>query len=73
MKYAVDKIEDNIVTLENIIDGSKKNILLKDITFNIIEGDILMFNGKKYIKDDNLKNERLKKIQEKMNRLRKDT
>lgn len=72
MKYAVDKIEDNIVTLENIIDGSKKNILLKDITFNIIEGDILMFNGKKYIKDDNLKNERLKKIQEKMNRLRKD-
>ena len=72
MKYAVDKIEDNIVTLENIIEGSKKNILLKDITFNIIEGDILMFNGKKYIKDDNLKNERLKKIQEKMNRLRKD-
>lgn len=73
MKYAVDKIEDNIVTLENIIDGSKRNILLKDITFNIIEGDILVFNGKKYIKDDNLKNERLKKIQEKMNRLRKDT
>ena len=69
MKYAVDRIDNEVATLESIIDGSKINILIKDIPFDIKEGDILVFDGEKYFKDDKLKNERIKNIREKMNRL----
>lgn len=69
MKYAVDRIDNEVATLESIIDGSKINIMIKDISFDIKEGDILVFDGEKYFKDDKLKNERIKNIREKMNRL----
>lgn len=69
MKYAVDRINNEVATLESIIDGSKINIMIKDISFDIKEGDILVFDGEKYFKDDKLKNERIKNIREKMNRL----
>lgn len=69
MKYAVDRINNEVATLESIIDGSKINIMIKDIPFDIKEGDILVFDGEKYFKDDKLKNERIKNIREKMNRL----
>ncbi len=69
MKYAVDRIDNEVATLESIIDGSKINIMIKDIPFDIKEGDILVFDGEKYFKDDKLKNERIKNIREKMNRL----
>lgn len=69
MKYAVDRINNEVATLESIIDGSKINIMIKDISFDIKEGDILVFDGEKYFKDDKLKNERIKSIREKMNRL----
>lgn len=69
MKYAVDRIDNEVATLESIIDGSKINIMIKDISFDIKEGDILVFDGEKYFKDDKLKNERIKSIREKMNRL----
>ena len=66
MKYAVDRIDNEVATLESIIDGSKINIMIKDISFDIKEGDILVFDGEKYFKDDKLKNERIKSIREKM-------
>ena len=69
MKYAVDRIDNEAATLESIIDGSKINIMIKDIPFDIKEGDILVFDGEKYFKVDKLKNERIKNIREKMNRL----
>lgn len=69
MKYAVDRINNEVATLESIIDGSKTNIMIKDIPFDIKEGDILVFDGEKYFKDDKLKNERIRNIREKMNRL----
>ena len=69
MKYAVDRIDNEVATLESIIDGSKTNIMIKDIPFDIKEGDILVFDGEKYFKDDKLKNERIRNIREKMNRL----
>lgn len=70
MKYAVDKIENEVATLENIMDGSKINILVNDIPFNIRESDILVFNGENYIKDDSAKNKRLKEIRDKMSKLK---
>lgn len=70
MKYAVDKIEDNIVTLENISDCSITNIDKNIIGYEVKEGDILLFDGKKYIKDDLSKEERIKRIREKMMKLK---
>lgn len=70
MKYAVDKIENEVATLENIMDGSKINILVNDIPFNIRESDILVFDGENYIKDDSEKNKRLKEIRDKMSKLK---
>ena len=70
MKYAVDKIEDNVVTLENISDCSITNIDKNIISYEVKEGDILLFDGKNYIKDDLSKEERIKRIREKMMKLK---
>lgn len=70
MKYAVDKIEDNVVTLENISDCSITNIDKNIIGYEVKEGDILLFDGEKYIKDDLSKEERIKRIREKMMKLK---
>lgn len=72
MKYCVLKIENNIVVLESIIDNSKKYISLSDINFKVNENDILLFDGNKYILDDEEKNKRIERIRSKMERLRKN-
>lgn len=71
MKYSVDKIEDNVVTLENISDCTIINIDKNIIDYEVEEGDILLFDGKNYIKDDLTKEERIKRIREKMMKLKK--
>ena len=70
MRYAVDKINGKIATLECIEDGSKINILLINIPFKIKESDILLYDGKSYYKDDEFKKNRLKRILEKMKKLK---
>ena len=70
MKYAVDKIEDDIIVLENIKTNEIKKIKINEINFNVKESDILIYKNNKYIKDDNEKESRLKTIQEKFNRVK---
>ena len=70
MKYSIDKIEDNIVVLESLEDKSIKEIDKKILDFNVKEKDILIYKDNKYYKDDNLKNERIKLLQEKLNKLK---
>ncbi len=71
MRYSVDKIENDIVLLENIKDGNKLEVDIKKIPSGIKETDILYFDGKTYVKDDEEKQKRVDKIREKMNKLRK--
>ena len=71
MKYAVDKIENDIVLLENIKDGIKKEVNKKDLPNGVKETDILSYNGNAYVFDNDEKEKRLKRIKEKMNRLRR--
>ena len=69
MKYAVDKIEDNIVTLENI---KTKEIIKEDISNlpkNIKEG-IILIKRKKYLIDKTTTNKRKIKIRKKFNKLK---
>ncbi len=71
MKYAIDKIENDVALLENIKDGSKKEVNIKDLPSNVIETDILSYDGKTYTLDNDEKELRIKEIREKMEKLRK--
>lgn len=71
MKYAVDRIEGNIIILENI-ETSEKIELPTIEGMDAKEGDILIYENNTYRKDDTIKEERLNTIKEKMNKLRSD-
>lgn len=70
MKYCVDRIEDNIVILQDLDTKEIKKVLKKDIGIRVKDGDILVYKDNKYMKDNKLKEDRIKLIQEKMNRLK---
>jgi hypothetical protein len=70
MKYCVDRIEDNIIILQDLDTKEIKEVLKKDIGIRVKDGDILVYKDNKYMKDNKLKEDRIKLIQEKMNRLK---
>ena len=70
MKYSVDRIEEDIVILQDLDTKEIKEVLKKDIGIKVSDGDILVFKNNKYQKDKKLKEDRIKLIQEKMNRLK---
>lgn len=70
MKYSVDRIENNIVILENINNKEIREVNIKKIGFNINEGDILVFKNNRYYKDDKEKKNRISLLQEKLNRVK---
>ena len=71
MMYSVDKIENDVATIENILTKELINVKQKDLPNNVKEKDILMYDGNSYILDVSLKEERLKKLKDKMEKLRK--
>ena len=71
MKYAVDKVEDDIVLLENIINGEKIMAKKECFSFPIKETDIVIKKDDAYLKDDKEKEDRIKVIKAKMEALRK--
>lgn len=72
MKYAVDRIEGELVVLENIETNEIINIPLSTIPM-VKERDIVVFeNGIYRIDDESIKEERLNSIKERMNNLRGD-
>ena len=70
MKYAVDRVEGNIAVLEDLKTGKIKEVSFKSIGFKVKEKDILIYKNNKYIKSDKEKEERLKLIQEKFNKVK---
>ena len=71
MKYAVDKVEGDIVLLENIINGEKIMVKKEDFSFPVKETDIVIKKDDAYLKDDKEKEDRIKMIKAKMEALRK--
>lgn len=71
MKYAVDKVEDDIVLLENILNGEKKEVRKECFSFQVKETDIIIVENGIYKKDNYEKNDRIKMIKAKMESLRK--
>ena len=70
MKYAVDRIENNIVILENLNNKEIREVNIERIGFNINEGDILVFKNNRYYKDDKEKKNRISLLQEKLNKVK---
>lgn len=71
MKYAVDRIEENIVILEEITSKEKKEIPLEELPQNIKEGTIIHYENNKYILDKKEETKRRSSIKAKFAMLRK--
>ena len=69
MKYAVDRIIDNIVILENIDDNTKKEVSKDILPKDIREGTILI-ETETYIIDKEEELKRRKNIEERLNKIR---
>lgn len=70
MKYAIDRIENNIAILENITTKEKKEISILSLPPNIHEGTILLETNNTYIIDPLEELTRTKLIEEKFKKLR---
>lgn len=70
MKYAVDRIEDNIVIIEDIETKEKEEILITDIVGQVHEGSIIIKKDNIYVCDIEEEEVRRKKLREKLERLK---
>ena len=70
MKYSIDKILDDIATLENVETKQITEVNIKDLPEEIHEGSILVLEDGKYKLDFNEEEIRRKRIEEKFNKLR---
>lgn len=71
MKYAIDKIEGDLVVLEELTTQEKKEINIKKLPKEIKEGTVLTYTNDIYIIDKNLEKERKENIKSKFDMLRK--
>ena len=71
MKYVVDRIENNIIILENLKDKSILEIPKDKINFLIKDGDVLYYDNNKFRLDLETKKKRIELIKEKFNKVQK--
>ena len=70
--FAIDRIEDNIVVLENIKTKEQREIHRCELPSNIHEGAIVKFYNNNYILDDEEELKRRREILERFRNLRKN-
>lgn len=70
MKYALDRIEENIAILENIQTGEKINVSIFNLPQNLHEGIILKEENNTYTIDIQEEENRRMLIEEKFKKLR---
>lgn len=73
MKYTIDEITGDIVKLISVDNGNVKYESKRVLPENINENDVVMCENGIYIKDLNEELERINRIKEKMELLRKTT
>ena len=71
MMYSVDKIENDVATIENLLTKELINVKLKDLPNNVKEKDMLIYDGNLYMLDESLKEKRTRMLKDKMELLRK--
>ena len=70
MKYAIDRIENNIAILENITTKEKKEVDITLLPTSIKEGSIISYINNTYIQELSLEEKRRQEILERFKRLR---
>lgn len=70
-KYAVDQVIDDIIILEDLDSKERLEINKSIINMEIVDGDIISFDGNNYMKDNTYKQKRIDIIKEKMRRAQK--
>lgn len=70
MKFAVDRIENNIAILENLKTKEKKEISIQLLPSDIKEGMIIIKNNNKYYIDKDEEIKRRKRINTMFNKLK---
>ena len=70
MKYSVDRVEENIIILQDLKTKEIKEINKKELKLKVNDGDILIYKDNKYYKDEKSKEDRLKDLKEKLNRVK---
>lgn len=68
-KYVVDRIEGDIVVLQDLSTKKMKNVE-KDLLPKVKEGDALKYQNKEYTFDEETKNKREEDIKAKFERLK---
>ena len=71
MKYVVDRIENNIIILENLKDKSILEIPKDKINFLVKDGDVLYYDNNRFRLDLETKKKRIELIKEKFNKVKK--
>lgn len=70
MKFVIDRVENNIAVLENIKNNEVINVDINELPKKAKEKDAVFYNGKEYVLDGAEKEERIKRIEEKMKKLK---
>ena len=70
MKYAVDKIEDDLVVCEELTTGEKITLNKNEIKVDVHEGTIIIKSDSSYEVNNQEEENRRKLLQEKLNRLK---
>ena len=70
MKYAVDRIEENIAICQNLETEEKIELYLESLPKDIKDGSIIIFKDNKYEMDLTEEELRRKKIQDIFNKLK---
>lgn len=70
-RYAVDRIEGDIIVLEELESRQLQMLSKSMIDFDVMEGDIITNKDGIYFNDKKAKEERLEQIKIKFNRVRR--
>lgn len=70
MRYTVDRIENNVVILENRETLEMMEVPKDKIPFSVHDGSILIYKDGQYIESVNEELDKRKKIEERFKRLR---
>ena len=69
-KYSVDRIEEDIIVLENIDNKEIIEINKSELDFEVIDGNILRLIDGKFVLDQEIEVKRKESLRERLNRLK---
>lgn len=69
-KYSVDRIEEDIIVLENIENKEIIEISKSELDFEVVDGNILKLVDGKFVLDQETEVSRKESLRERLNRLK---